>query len=107
MADLKLIYTTWPDSETAQSVARDMLERRLIACANIFAGGQSVYSWEGEVRSENEVVMILKTSDQTVGDAATYLEAHHPYDTACIIVLDSDGANTSSAFANWVSAQCN
>jgi periplasmic divalent cation tolerance protein len=105
MADLKLIYTTWPDSEAAQGIASAMLERRLIACANIFSAGKSVYRWKGEIRSEDEIVMILKTARQTIEAATAYLERHHPYDTACIIVLENDAAHTSSAFANWVNAE--
>ena len=37
------VYVTYPDELTARSIARSLVERRLAACANIFAIGS--FTW--------------------------------------------------------------
>ena len=61
MSEAALIYTTWPDGESAAAAAALLLEDKLIACANILAAGRSLYRWEGETCAEAETVMLLKT----------------------------------------------
>lgn len=103
MADLQLIYTTWPDTGTAQAAARQLLEKRLIACANIMPAGLSLYRWEDDICSEAETVMILKTSGDACRAARDFIAAVHPYDTPCILVLDTAAVNTD--FGTWAVAQ--
>lgn len=103
MAELQLIYTTWPDAEAAETAASALLDARLIACANIFPAGQSLYRWEGSVRSEAETVMVLKTRAALVAELRNRVAALHPYDTPCILALGVTGAN--QAFADWVVAE--
>ena len=43
MADNRVLYTTWPDAETAEQAGAEAVAERLAACANIFAPIRSVY----------------------------------------------------------------
>ena len=61
-----LIYVTAGSRNEALAIARELVNSRLAACANILAGTTSVYHWEGEVCEEDEVSMILKTRDDLV-----------------------------------------
>jgi len=40
------VYTTVPDEETAERMARELVEERVAACVNYHAVS-SVYRWEG------------------------------------------------------------
>jgi len=103
MADLQLIYTTWPDSDTAKACAEKLLGDMLIACANIFPGGKSVYRWKGVVQLDDETVMILKTRPELWDAVSESLKTLHPYDVPCIIALNPSSA--SSEFTDWVASQ--
>jgi periplasmic divalent cation tolerance protein len=97
-----LLYTTWPDGAAAEAAARTLLEERLIACANIFPAGRSVFRWEGEVRTEAETVALFKTSKARAEAVRTRLIDLHPYDEPCILALPTDTALSAPGFVRWV-----
>lgn len=95
-----LVFTTAPDSETANAIAARLLEERLIACANILPGATSVYRWEGEVRSESEVVLILKSLAGVGARLSRRVAELHPYDLPELLTVEAtDG---SERYLDWV-----
>ncbi|MCP4445860.1 MAG: divalent-cation tolerance protein CutA, partial [Myxococcales bacterium] len=62
MSDALLVYCTFPDPESAQHAARDLVEQRLAACVNILDSVRSVYRWEDKVCQEQECLTITKTT---------------------------------------------
>ena len=103
MADTKLIYVTVPHQKLGQEIARTLIEKKLIACANILPPHKAIYQWEGSLCEEEESVMILKTQEKKVDDLLVKLVEIHPYDTPCAIVLDPDKVHP--AFSQWVKTQ--
>ena len=95
-----LLYTSWPESESAKACARALLEERLIACANLFPPGVSLYRYEGALHEEPEHVMILKLTRRTVQKVIDKLRAAHPYTCPCVLVLPVEGG--SSPFLQWI-----
>ena len=76
------LYTTAPP-KNAKFIAQTLLKQRLIACANIFPV-QSIYRWQGKIRHEQEVVLILKTTTKKSVMAQKVLEKIHPYKIPCV-----------------------
>ena len=105
MADALIVYTTWPDVETADRAARAAVEQRLAACANRFAALQSVYRWEGAVETASEIPMIFKTTRDRAEALRRLIEEHHPYDLPCIVALSADAAGSSRGFLDWIAAE--
>lgn len=103
--DCRLVYTTFPDRTAAEEAARALLERRLIACANILPGMVSLYRWEGKTERAEEVVMLLKTTaaraDAVVAVAA--VAALHPYEVPAIVILPVAGGG--APFLAWIAAE--
>ena len=98
-----LIYSTFPDQQTAQNIAAVVIKGKLAACANIFPAHQSLYEWEGEIKNDTEVAVIFKSTDEKFAALKTVILDKHPYDTPCIVVLPiTDG---HSPFLEWVSQQ--
>ena len=58
---LLFVYVTHPNLKEAKELAKKCLEEKLIACANIFPQGVSLYRWQGKVCEDQEWVLILKT----------------------------------------------
>ena len=102
MSEAALIYSTWPDGETAAKAASTLLEEKLIACANIFPAGRSIYVWDGEVRDEDETVMMVKTTAGQAASVRDRLLALHPYDTPCVLGIDLKRTQSSPAFTHWI-----
>ena len=42
MDDMLLLYTTWPDTDTAERAARTVVEAGLAACSAVSVSGQVV-----------------------------------------------------------------
>jgi periplasmic divalent cation tolerance protein len=100
MTNIKLIYTTFSRADDSQIIIKQLLEEQLIACANINSNMQSMYQWEGKICCEDEVSVILKTSDSLVNSAMARLKALHPYKTPCILVLPL--SSIDEHFAKWI-----
>lgn len=86
-ASALVVLTTLGSEEEARSFVRALVEKRLIACGTLLSGAHSIYRWEGEVKEENEVVVLLKT-DATRWDAlAAAVRERHPYQVPELLAL--------------------
>jgi len=98
-----LIYATTASRDEALAIARELVESRLAACANVLAGTTSVYHWQGEVCEEGEVSLILKTRDDLVDRVVEKVRELHSYDCPCVVSLPISGGN--EAFLQWIEAE--
>ncbi|GAB4326407.1 MAG: divalent-cation tolerance protein CutA [Candidatus Sumerlaeia bacterium] len=98
MSGCIFVYITNPDQETAVRVARHLLERRLIACANIHPI-TSLYWWQGKIEEGGEVVLIAKTMPERFEAVRREVEAIHPYSVPCIVEID---ANANESWFTWL-----
>lgn len=94
---------TFPDESSAVKVASALLDERLIACANVFPAGRSLYLWEGGVQDEKEVVMMAKTQQSRVTELVERVRELHPFDTPCIVALQAVGGY--QGYLDWVLAE--
>ena len=81
-----ILATCSPDE--ADSLAERLLGERLIGCANLVPGVRSLYHWHGELCRDEEVLMLMETSDELAEAAARRLRELHSYDVPKIITLD-------------------
>ncbi len=94
------LYITVGSAGEAASIARDLLDDRLIACANIIDGATSLYRWEGKIADEKEAVMIAKTRGDLVEKVIERVRELHSYDCPCIVALPIIDGNP--AFLDWI-----
>lgn len=87
-----VVFTTFPDQETARRIVRTLVEERLIACGNLVPGVESIYRWKGEVETANEVFAVLKTERPRYDAVERRLRELHPYEVPeCVMVRITDG----------------
>jgi len=98
MSTFLVIYVTYPSEEEATNICTKLLEKQLIACANIYPV-QSMYTWQGEVKKEKEWISILKSTKIKWAELEATITDIHPYDTPCITKWDAD-ANTP--YKDWI-----
>ena len=78
------------------------MAEHLAACVNIVERISSVYFWEGEVKSDVENLMIIKTAPDRVAALRERLVAAHPYDVPEVIALPV--AEGHAPYLDWVVA---
>lgn len=98
-----LIYTTFPSETEANRIGRALVEARLAACVNIFAGMTAIFAWEGAIDEAREAAMIVKTTAGRVPEALTEIKRLHPYSTPARLVLPVAGGGED--FLQWIAAQ--
>jgi len=86
MTDYSIIITTFPDKEAAEPTAKLLVEKRLAACVQLFPI-ESVYSWQGKVCDESEVMLIIKSRTDMFDKVMTAIKEIHTYDVPEIIRL--------------------
>lgn len=105
MADsaIQLLYVTCANEQEARTIAGALLEKQLIACANLLPPITSIYRWEGKLETSQEVVLLLKTRSALFGAVEREVMAMHSYECPCLIALDVTHAH--AAFLQWVREQ--
>jgi periplasmic divalent cation tolerance protein len=94
------VLCTFPNQDTAQRVGRALVEEKLAACVNVLPHVQSIYRWEGKVESAEEVLAVVKTTEEAYERLETRLKALHPYDVPEIIAIPVERGD--AAYVNWV-----
>jgi periplasmic divalent cation tolerance protein len=97
------VYTTVGSLEQARSLARELVRRRLAACAQI-CPIESFYHWRGELQNEPEFRVLLKTTAKRYAALESAMRALHPYELPAIYALTV--AHGSAPYARWVSQGC-
>ena len=88
-------------SVLGKKVASALIEKRLVACANLVPHVESIYRWEGEIETDKEVKVLLKTKSDLVEKVIAYVEAHASYDVPAILVFPILEGNTN--YLDWLS----
>jgi periplasmic divalent cation tolerance protein len=91
-------YVTHPDEATARRVAGELLERRLIACANVFPV-TSAYWWQGAVQQEGEWASLLKTRPALETAVEAVILELHPYEVPCVMRME---VRANAQFEAWI-----
>lgn len=100
--EVVLLYTTWPDAETAEAFGAEAVAERLAACANVLGSLRSIYRWKGAVERAVETPMLLKTTADRAEALAEAVRAAHPYETPCVVALPVDESGSNAAFLDWI-----
>jgi periplasmic divalent cation tolerance protein len=96
-----VVFVTAPTKEVGERIARVLLEQRLIACANLITHVQSFFTWEGETKADEEVLMILKTRATLFqAELIPIIRALHPYEVPEIIAMPI--VMGADSYMNWI-----
>ena len=95
------VYVTAPP-DAAERIASTVVEERLAACVNRL-GCQSTYRWEGEVVTDDERVLLAKTTDEGVDALVAWIVDLHPYDVPCVETFATD--DVIEPYAEWTASE--
>ncbi len=100
---VSLILSTCPDADTAQRLARILVEERLAACVSLLPGAVSTYRWQGRVEQAAEVQLLAKTPADRRDALMARLAELHPYELPEILAVET--AAGLPAYLDWVTAE--
>jgi len=93
-----IIYITHHSEESAKDLCNQLLEKKLIACSNIFPM-TSAYWWQGAIQHEAEQVSIVKTIPSLWEKVKTEVERLHTYEVPCIMKMEVEA---NAAYEEWI-----
>lgn len=97
-----LCYCSCPDSACAQAIAAALVNERLAACVNRLPGINSTYRWQGEVVTNSDELLLIKTTARRFDALKTRLLELHPYELPELIAVPVTVGH--GAYLNWVRA---
>lgn len=96
-----IVLITTPSKEVGEQVAKSLVESKLAACVNILAPIHSIYTWEGEITQDEEVLLIVKSrADIFERELIPNVQGVHPYEVPEIIALPI--IKGSADYLNWM-----
>ena len=104
MADAAIVVlTNLPDRESAKALARALVERRLAACVNVGAAVVSIYHWQGQIETEIEVPIAIKTRQVLYSKVEAAIREIHPYELPEVVAVPI--TNASAAYLEWIDTE--
>jgi periplasmic divalent cation tolerance protein len=74
------ISTTFPDDIIADDVAEVLVEKGLVACAQVSGPLQSTYLWKGKYAQCSEHKLSVKTTVERMPEVVSLIRSRHPYE---------------------------
>jgi periplasmic divalent cation tolerance protein len=99
----RLVISTCPDMETAESLAAMLVGEKLAACVSILPGARSIYEWQGKVEKESELILLIKSRDDRLPQLKERLLEIHPYELPEIIAVPIEGG--LQTYLSWIDTQ--
>jgi len=98
-----LVLCTCPDPASANAIAASLVEQRLAACVSALPGLRSVYRWEGEIRRDDETLLLIKTTDAQLDALKIHIVMSHP--NALPEILAFAAVAGLDRYLDWVHAE--
>ncbi|MDF1881964.1 divalent-cation tolerance protein CutA [Sulfurimonas sp. MAG313] len=95
-----VVSCTVPSLDVAQAISRILVMEKLCACVNQVPSISSYYMYEGEFCEDEELLLLIKTSEEKYIALEKRLKELHPYDVPEIIA--SAITHSSSEYLSWM-----
>jgi len=95
-----VIYVTVPDENAAARVTESVVDSKLVACVNAIPGIKSTYLWKGQVTTDQEILLMMKTRTELFDRLQETIKTQHPYETPEIISVPI--TNGIQSYLDWI-----
>ena len=96
-----LVLTTVNSQEKALALAEIIVGEKAAACVSVIPTVHSIYRWQGAVESETEVLLLIKTKEDSYQAVESLIRRNHPYDVPEIIALPISRGEKN--YLSWLS----
>ncbi|MBO2617681.1 divalent-cation tolerance protein CutA [Shewanella algae] len=95
-----LVFCSYPDTDSAKSLAATLVRESLVACAQVSQTVDSFYAWQGELCQETEVSLQLKCLASAYPRLEQRILELHPYEVPEIIAVPI--SHGLPAYLDWI-----
>ncbi len=95
-----VVFTTTPNKDEAEALARKLVEQKLAGCVQIVPRITSFYQWEGEIQKDEECLLLIKTLPEKFSDLEAFIKANHSYSVPEIVAINS--TEVSASYSKWL-----
>jgi periplasmic divalent cation tolerance protein len=103
MNDILLLITNLPDAQSAEKLARQIVEARAAACVNQLAPCMSTYRWKDNIETSTEVPLLIKTTQAAYPRLEKLIREAHPYELPEIIAVSVTAG--LPAYLDWIGSE--
>ena len=96
-----ITLVTVPSKEESEKISKSLVEKDLAACVNIIPSVQSVYKCEGEINTDNELLLVIKGRTDNLEALEKEVLQLHSYETPEVISFAIDKGNKE--YLDWMS----
>ena len=100
MSEKLVVFVSCSGKEQAEKIAGAVVEARLAACVNVLPGVRSCYVWEGKLKWEDEVLLVIKTTRDSFRGLERRVGELHTYEVPEIIATKVEMG--SEKYLKWV-----
>jgi len=97
-----MAFMTTATKQEAQNIVRSLLNKHLIACANILGPVDSEFWWQGKIDKAQEFLVFMKSNDKLFEKLSKTIKDKHSYETPEILALPI--AKGWSPYLEWLNA---
>ena len=98
--DAIVIYCTVPDKRVAKEISKHIIKHHLAGCVSAIDRVESVFSWDGEMEKEKEILLMIKTLRIHFEKIKTLISDLHPYQVPEIIAVPI--VDCSKEYLEWL-----
>lgn len=95
-----VVMVTADSEEQAKRICDILLERKVIACANIVRGVESFFWWKGKVDHSRELLLLMKSRSELLDEIVRLVRENHSYDVPEVVALPLVGGNPE--YLRWI-----
>lgn len=95
-----IVYVTASSDTEAKRISETLVKERLAACCNILPGISSIYTWEGKLCEEKEVLLLIKSFEDRFEDLSKKIKSLHSYKVPEIIAVPFTRGD--DAYLRWM-----
>lgn len=94
------VFTTLDKKDAADQMAREVVEKRMAACAQVIGPINSTYWWQGKVEVSEEWLCLMKTTQDLYKGLEETIKTIHSYDVPEIIAVPIVEGHAD--YLNWL-----
>jgi periplasmic divalent cation tolerance protein len=96
--EVAFVYIVAGSEEEAKRIGRTLLEKKLVACVNIWKISSN-YWWKGEIQGDEEFALLAKTMAEKVEAVKEEVLELHSYELPCIVWWNVKGYDP---YISWI-----
>ena len=95
-----IVFVTSANKQEAEKISQSLLEKRLIACANIIGPVASHFHWGGKMETAEEFLILMKSRSDLFDKLSEAVAQLHSYEVPEIVAIPILAG--SKSYLTWI-----